>query len=145
MSVHGIAERYGEGPEARTENERWRDRLGDRGQAAVEFTGLVPIILGTVILLWQAALVGYTFSLAGNAADEAVRAATVAEPGTRNEACREAAQEDLPGSWTLARVDCTPPDGDLVTADVEINIPVLFPGFDIPVEVTGHASAVRES
>ncbi|MFC8076338.1 TadE family protein [Streptomyces sp. NPDC057307] len=116
----------------------------DRGQTAVEFTGLVPIILATAILLWQAALVGYTFSLAGNAADEAVRAATVALPGTRLAECTAAVNEDLPEAWDIGEIHCWA-DDDVVKAEVQLEIPVLFPGFNVDVEVTGDAVAVRES
>ncbi|WP_405795212.1 TadE family protein [Streptomyces sp. NBC_01506] len=116
----------------------------DRGQAAVEFTGVVPIILATVILLWQATLVGYTFSLAGNAADEAVRAATVATPGTRESQCTAAVNEDLPGAWDIGDIDCWA-EGDVVKAEVTLDIPILFPGFNVDIPVTGDAVAVRES
>ncbi|MYZ37067.1 pilus assembly protein [Streptomyces sp. SID4917] len=118
---------------------------GDRGQAAIEFTGMVPIILATVVLLWEAALVGYTFSLAGNAADEAVRAATVAVPGTRVAACTEAAEEDLPGAWNLADVSCQAENDGLVKVDLTVELPLFFPGVNIPIEVPAHASAVKES
>ncbi|MEE1756285.1 TadE/TadG family type IV pilus assembly protein [Streptomyces sp. SP18CS02] len=110
----------------------------DRGQAAVEFTGMVPVILGTLVLLWQAALVGYTYSLAGNAADVAARVGAVSGAG----ACQAAAQEHLSGAWT-ASAACGEA-GELYSADVELNVPVLFPGFDIPVPVRGHASAAKE-
>ncbi|MFJ9027797.1 TadE/TadG family type IV pilus assembly protein [Streptomyces sp. NPDC102274] len=122
-------------------------RRDDRGQLAVEFVGMVPIILATVILLWQAALVGYTFSLAGNAADEAVRAGTVAETESRTDACKRVGAEDLPKAWSAnARIDCQyDPEADLVKAQVDLEVPVLFPGFNIPVTVPGRASAIRES
>ncbi|MFF3749828.1 TadE/TadG family type IV pilus assembly protein [Streptomyces sp. NPDC002018] len=116
----------------------------DRGQAAIEFTGMVPIILATVVLLWQAVLVGYTFSLAGNAADEAVRAATAAVPGTRTAACTEAAEDNLPGAWNLQDVDCWAV-GDLVKVDLTLDLPLFFPGVNLPINVPAHASAVRES
>ncbi|OKK06218.1 septum formation initiator [Streptomyces sp. CB03234] len=110
----------------------------DRGQVAVEFTGMVPVVLGVIVLLWQAALVGYAWSLAGNAADAAARAGTVGGAG----ACAAAAQGSVSGAWT-AQANCYP-DGDLYTASVDLNVPVLFPGFDIPVPVTGTASVARE-
>ncbi|MFE2495912.1 TadE/TadG family type IV pilus assembly protein [Streptomyces scopuliridis] len=116
----------------------------DRGQLAVEFVGITPVILATVVLLWQAALVGYTFSLAGNAADEAVRAGTVAETESRQAACERAGAEDLPAAWS-ADISCTGDGGDLVKAEVNLEVPVLFPGFNIPVTVPGRASAIRES
>ncbi|MEV8399800.1 TadE family protein [Streptomyces niveus] len=117
----------------------------DRGQAAVEFTGLIPLILITAILLWQAALVGYTFSLAGNAADEAVRAGTVAEaPQSRTDACREAGEANLPDAWS-ADINCSE-EGDLVTARVDLDVPLFFPGsVNFGLTVPGRAAAVRES
>ncbi|MFE1960045.1 TadE/TadG family type IV pilus assembly protein [Streptomyces sp. NPDC059479] len=132
---------YGDGPSARVSGRAY----GDRGQAAIEFTGMVPIILATVVLLWEAALVGYTFSLAGNAADEAARAATTAVPGTRVAACTEAAEEDLPGAWNLADVSCQAENDGLVKVDLTLELPLFFPGVNIPIEVPAHASAVRES
>ncbi|MGA5099905.1 TadE/TadG family type IV pilus assembly protein [Streptomyces lavendulocolor] len=110
----------------------------DRGQVAVEFTGMVPVVLGTIVLLWQAALVGYAWSLAGNAADAAARAGTVGGAG----ACAAAAQASVSGAWTVA-ADCGA-GGDLYTASVEVNVPVLFPGLDIPVPVRGTAAVARE-
>ncbi|MFF2188570.1 TadE family protein [Streptomyces sp. NPDC058155] len=121
--------------------ERMRD---DSGQTAVEFTGVVPIILATVVLLWQATLVGYTFSLAGNAADEAVRAGTVAYPTSmRQTECIAAVNEDLPDAWNHDTTCWA--DGDVVRAEVKLEIPVLFPGFNVDIDVTGDAVAVRES
>ncbi|MEV0035314.1 TadE family protein [Streptomyces sp. NPDC050804] len=141
MNVIGrAAGQYGEGPEPRPGDRSY----DDRGQAAIEFTGMVPIILATVILLWEAALVGYTFSLAGNAADEAVRAATVAVPGTRVAECTDAAENNLPGPWNLQDVDCQA-EGDLVEVDLTLDLPLFFPGVNIPINVPAHASAVRES
>jgi hypothetical protein len=97
----------------------------DRGQSVIEFTGMVPIILVTLAVLWQSALVGYTFVLAGNAADKGV-----------------AAEEDLTGGWS-ATVDCGP-DGDLYTAEVALEVPLLFPGVNLPITVEGRAGAATE-
>lgn len=122
-----------------------RRALGDRGQAVIEFTGMMPIILATAVLLWQAAIVGYTFSLAGNAADEAVRAGTVATPGTRDAACEESGAEDLPGAWD-STINCWT-EGDLLKAEVDLEIPFLFPG-SVNLGFTtvpGRSAAVLES
>ncbi|MEV6395144.1 TadE family protein [Streptomyces sp. NPDC051907] len=117
--------------------------LDDRGQAAIEFTGMVPIILVTLIVLWQSALVGYTFVLAGNAADKAVRAGTVAPNGSRVAACQEAGRKDVPGAWSHS-ISCQQ-EGDLVTARAELDVPLLFPGgFSLPITVPGHAAAATE-
>ncbi|MBT2390909.1 pilus assembly protein [Streptomyces maoxianensis] len=115
---------------------------GDRGQSVIEFTGMVPIILVTMVLLWQAALVGYTFVLAGNAADKAVSAGTATE-GDRDAACKRAGQEDLPGSWSY-EISCGQ-DGDLVKAKADLEVPLLFPGaFNLPITVPGRAAAATE-
>ncbi|MFE1013486.1 pilus assembly protein [Streptomyces sp. NPDC058794] len=124
---------------------RERGRWRDSGQVTVEFLGMLPTIIVTLVVLWQLVLVGYTFTLAGNAADEAVRAATAAERGARQGACEEAGRDKLPGAWEgSAGVDCGTAGG-FVTADVEIRVPILFPGTaSFPFDVRGHAGAVEE-
>ncbi len=120
-------------------------RARDRGQVTVEFLGMTPTILVTLVVLWQLVLVGYTFTLAGNAADEAVRAATAADPGARQGACRSAGLDKLSGAWAGgADVTCAT-GGGFVTADVKLAVPILFPGtVSFPFDVTGHAGAVEE-
>lgn len=115
---------------------------GDRGQVTIEFLGMTPTILVTLVVLWQLVLVGYTFTLAGNAADEAVRAGTASEGQA---ACEEAGLKHLPGAWEGgATVQCTA-NGDFVTADVSLDVPILFPGaIALPFTVDGHAGAVQE-
>ncbi|CAL9452817.1 pilus assembly protein [Streptomyces pilosus] len=123
-----------------------RRRAGrDRGQVTIEFLGMTPTILVTLVVLWQLVLVGYTFTLAGNAADEAVRAATAAAPGARQGACQDAGLDKLSGAWAGgATVNCAT-GGGFVTADVRLDVPILFPGtVSFPFEVTGHAGAVEE-
>ncbi|MEU0301885.1 pilus assembly protein [Streptomyces sp. NPDC006175] len=123
---------------------RIRTRLRrDRGQLSVEFTGMVPIILVTLVLLWQAVLVGYTFTLASGAADEGVRAAV----GDSAAGCRAAVLERLPGAWEgNLDVECGEPGGsDVVKATVRLEAPVLFPGFaSLPIPVTATAGAAAE-
>ncbi|AIV34459.1 pilus assembly protein [Streptomyces sp. R1] len=120
-------------------------RDGERGQVTIEFLGMTPVIVATLVVLWQLVLVGYTYTLAGNAADEAVRAATAAERGARDGACREAGLDKLPGSWEGgAEVGCDT-GGGYVTADVRLEVPLLFPGtLSVPFTVHGHAGAVEE-
>ncbi|MEU4061479.1 TadE/TadG family type IV pilus assembly protein [Streptomyces wedmorensis] len=113
-------------------------RRGDRGQVAVEFLGMVPLILLTLALLWQVVLVGYTYTLAGNAADEAARAAAVGDD------CGEAALRHLDGAWASgATPSCSEGDG-MVTAVVEIKVPVLVPGVGGLFTVRGKAGAIAE-
>ncbi|MDI9887580.1 hypothetical protein QMZ92_25210 [Streptomyces sp. HNM0645] len=116
----------------------------DRGQTAVEFTGMVPIILATLVLLWQAALVGYSFSLAGNSADEGARAGAAAGWGAAGQVCEQAARKNLPDSWE-AEISCPPGGGDLYDVEVNVVVPVLYPGFiDFSFTAPGRASAVWE-
>ncbi|MFI0940727.1 CpaE family protein [Streptomyces sp. NPDC021020] len=116
---------------------------GDRGQVTLETLGMTPIILVTLILVWQAVLAGYTFTLAGNAADEAARAAAVA--ADPRAAAQEAAESDLPGAWVDSmQVKATPEDGT-VSVTVTLKVPVLFPGaIDFPAKIHGHARIPRE-
>ncbi|MFE7900752.1 pilus assembly protein [Streptomyces sp. NPDC057424] len=117
----------------------------DRGQVTIEFLGMTPTIIVTLIALWQVVLVGYTFTLAGNAADEAVRQATAAEPGARQAACEAAGLRHLSDAWRSgAEVTCG--GSGYVTADVRLEVPVLFPGtLSFPFTVRGHAGAVEEA
>ncbi|MEU2407811.1 TadE family protein [Streptomyces rubiginosohelvolus] len=123
-----------------------RDRGGrDRGQTAVEFLGMTPFIILIMLVLWECALIGYTFSLAGNAADVGARKGSGAEfaPGT---ACREGAMKDLPDAWSKnAVVTCGGTNNRLYEATVKLKVPVLVPGlFDLDTEIKGTAGSPRE-
>ncbi|MEU6555989.1 pilus assembly protein [Streptomyces sp. NPDC046915] len=107
---------------------------------------MTPLIVLTLVLMWQCVLTGYAYTLAGNAADEGVRAGTAATPGERQGACQQAGLEDLSAAWKGgAEVSCTT-GGGYVQADVSLKVPVLFPGsVDFPLTVHGHAGAVEEA
>ncbi|GHF60975.1 hypothetical protein GCM10010218_48130 [Streptomyces mashuensis] len=116
---------------------RYGDRGGDRGQMAVEFAGILPLILVALAVIWQCVLVGYAYSLAGHAADRGARAGAVGRD------CAAVARADLPGSWA-AQTGCGP-DGAVYRASVRLRVPVLFPGaanWPWPVEST--AGVARE-
>ncbi|MET9293742.1 TadE/TadG family type IV pilus assembly protein [Streptomyces sp. NPDC003077] len=116
----------------------------DRGQVTVEFLGLLPLILVVLALLWQFVLVGYTYALAGHAADRGARAGAAAETGGPG-SCQAAARDDLPAAWRDASIDCGPGEAGLWKATVDVRVPVLFPGaVSFPFSVTGTAGAVRE-
>jgi hypothetical protein len=120
-------------------------RRRDDGQVTIEFLGMMPTIIVTLVVLWQLVLVGYTYTLAGNAADEAVRAGTATEydrPGK----CEQAGLDKLSDAWRAgAEVGCTT-GGGYVTSDVKLEVPVLFPGtIAFPFTVEGHAGAVEEA
>lgn len=63
--------------------------------------------------------------------------------GEREAACEQAGLDKLPGAWS-GQVDCAT-GGGYVTADVHLDVPVLFPGsIAFPFQVDGHAGAVEE-
>ncbi|MFK0291568.1 TadE family protein [Streptomyces sp. NPDC090442] len=129
----------------RTPGDRGRDGGRDRGQVTVEFLGLLPLILGVLVLLWQCALVGYTYVLAAHAADRGARAATATEAGGPG-ACTTAVTRQLPRAWhDGASTACTTEAG-LWKATVHLRVPVLFPGAGaFPWTVTGTAGAAEEA
>ncbi|WKD32874.1 TadE/TadG family type IV pilus assembly protein [Streptomyces xanthophaeus] len=116
-----------------------RPGRGDRGQVAIEFVGTVPLILLLVAAVWECVLIGYAFSLAGNAADEAARAGAVKDDA----ACVAAAHEHIGEAWGL-EVDCGI-SGDIYRAKVSLGVPILFPGLSFDrIEGTGGAAMERE-
>ncbi|WP_308461230.1 TadE/TadG family type IV pilus assembly protein [Streptomyces sp. Ru73] len=108
---------------------------------AVEFLGMLPLVLVTLVVLWQCALVGFTYTLAGNAADQAARAGAAGGAG----ACARGGRSDLGASWRAsARIGCGEAPG-LYRARVTLAVPVLFPGaVAFPFRVTGEAAAAKE-
>ncbi|MEU9031253.1 TadE/TadG family type IV pilus assembly protein [Streptomyces sp. NPDC048383] len=110
----------------------------DRGQVAVEFVGMVPLILLLVAAVWECVLIGYAFSLVGNAADEAARAGAV--KGDRSE-CAAAAGEHIGSAWSM-EVDCEP-DGDIYRTTVKLKIPVFHPALNFGT-ITGTGGAATE-
>ncbi|MEU5811410.1 TadE/TadG family type IV pilus assembly protein [Streptomyces sp. NPDC047718] len=117
---------------------RGRRSGADRGQVAVEFVGMVPLILLLVAAVWECVLIGYAFSLAGNAADEAARAGAVHGDG----ACRAAGVQHISGAWG-PDVRCGE-SGDVYKATVRLKLPVLYPGLNIDTPVEGVAGSPVE-
>ncbi|MER0447975.1 TadE/TadG family type IV pilus assembly protein [Streptomyces sp. Edi4] len=114
----------------------------DSGQTLIEFVGVLPLILLLLVALWQCALVGYTFVLAGNAADEGARAGA-ASTGDADGACRTAALRELPSSFDGAP-DCHDEGTGMYRATVTLRIPVLIPGVLNGFPVDGTAAHVKE-
>jgi pilus assembly protein CpaE len=122
-----------------------RRRDGDRGAVTLEFAGMFPLLLVVMTILWQCVLYGYSYSLAGNAADEAARAATAAYAvnGDVPGACAAAGSRHLPGSWKGADIRCGVA-GPVMRATVQVDVPLFFPGFDAGFRVRGSAGAALE-
>ncbi|WP_424212056.1 TadE/TadG family type IV pilus assembly protein [Streptomyces sp. BI20] len=105
----------------------------DTGQVALEFAGMMPLIMLLILAVWQAVLIGYGFSLAGNAADRAARAAAVEGD------CEAAARRNV--SWPVTAA--CPREGDIVKSTVTLKVPLLVPGFNI-LEIRGTGGAAWE-
>ncbi|MCX5404947.1 pilus assembly protein [Streptomyces sp. NBC_00335] len=106
---------------------------------AFEFVGMLPFILLIVVAVWECVLIGYAYSLAGNAADEAARVGAVHGEG----ACQTAAREHISAGWKMPPAQCGA-SGNLYTAKVRLNLPILFPGFDIGIPIEGHGGSPNE-
>ncbi|MEU6093769.1 AAA family ATPase [Streptomyces sp. NPDC047079] len=122
----------------------WR-KGGDRGAVTLEFAGMFPLLLVVMALLWECVLYGYTYSLAGNAADEAARAATAAYAvhGDVAAACRSAGAAHLPGAWSGADIHCGQ-EGPVMKATIRADVPLFFPGVVPGWPVEGSAGAALE-
>ncbi|MFJ9039308.1 CpaE family protein [Streptomyces sp. NPDC102406] len=120
-------------------------RRGDKGAVTLEFAAMFPLVLVVMALMWQCVLYGYTYSLAGNAADEAARAATSAAAGSGDAAgaCQAAGASHLPSAWQGATIGCAD-DGVVMKATVEVDVPLFFPGVNPGWSVKGEAGAASE-
>ncbi|NUK26350.1 pilus assembly protein [Streptomyces lunaelactis] len=123
-------------------------RERDRGQIAVEFIGMLPIILLTCVLLWQAVLFGYAYTLAGNGADRAAHEAAVNYLEADQDAqCQEGARLGVADPDYSFTAICGEDLGHAsMRASVGVKVPVLIPGLiDYSFgTVTGKASSPLE-
>ena len=77
---------------------------GERGQSSAEFMGLLPLLIVFVLGLWQIGLIGYTYVLAGHAAQEGARMLAVnPTDGGADDAAykkvRTRAMGEVPTAW----------------------------------------------
>jgi pilus assembly protein CpaE len=125
---------------------------GERGQTTVEFIGMLPILLVTVLLLWQIAITGYTYVAAGHAAREGARelATDPTDPAKEKgmsqkerdkQPYRVAARNDLQHAWRKSsEVELR----GKVTVSVRLQVPVLIPGIKSPLKISTTADTVLE-
>lgn len=100
---------------------RRRDRGKDEsGQAALELTGMLPVVGLLVLLVWQAALTAASVALTGHAADEAARAAALGHDVSQ-------ALDSVP-TW-FAQDMSVSEDRSTSSVRVDTHLPVLAPGF----------------
>lgn len=118
-----------------------RDRaLEEAGQATVEFSGVVFIVLFLMLLIWQIALWGVSAAFTSHAADEAAREAGIGASASRIEAT---ALDEVPGwfrdNMTVRLVDAGS------TVQVRSRMPLLLPRVTVDSLVfTSQTPVVRE-
>jgi pilus assembly protein CpaE len=129
--IHHVSREIGligadDSPEpARSGRGRRRVRVGagvrdDAGQAALEFTGMFPVVMLLVLLVWQVGLTSVSLALTGHAASEAARAAAVGDDVST-------ALDTVP-DWFAQDMTVTR-DASGGTVRVHTRLPILSPGF----------------
>ena len=93
-----------------------------RGQASVEFAGVLVWLLLAALFVWQMMLVTWSFNQASNAARTASRA-----DGRGGSAVKAGRDALSPGLRKHAKVDMA---GEKAT--VRVRIPIVVPGLDSP-------------
>ncbi|GAA2421242.1 septum formation initiator [Actinomadura vinacea] len=121
----------------------------------MEFTGILPVLLTTCLLVWEAFVVGMSATYTGHAANEGARVAAV---GGDQAEVKEAAVKRIAGAWAeeeniLVRYPtgdlCDPAkvpqvDEDCGHVRVDIKVPLLFPGVMLPMTVSARTKVVYE-
>ncbi|MFF5260658.1 TadE/TadG family type IV pilus assembly protein [Actinomadura viridis] len=126
-----------------------------RDSGAVEFTGILPVLLTTCLLVWEAFLVGMSATYTGHAANEGARVAAV---GGDYDEVKKAAVERIAGMWAdEENIQVRYPTGDVCDPNkvprvdedcgyvrVNIKVPLLFPGVMLPMTVSARTKVVYE-
>jgi hypothetical protein len=108
----------------------------ERGQATVEFLGILPAALLVVLVAWQLLLAGQATWLAGNAARVAARAQAVG--GDPAGAARSALPSHLRRHLEVV------PDGRHGRVEVRVRVPLVLRGWSGPLEIGGTAAMERQ-
>ncbi|MFH8625081.1 TadE/TadG family type IV pilus assembly protein [Streptomyces vietnamensis] len=102
-------------------------RSRDRGQAAIEYLGFLPILLIVGMAGLQLGIAAYAAQQAGTAARAAARAESDDDPATTGEAAGKAAVS----GWIAKHAQIDPGrGGGEATATVTVTIPSVVPFWD---------------
>lgn len=134
----GVGRREQEAGEEQTR--RSRRRGGDEGSAAVEFVGVLPVVVTLCMVVVQLVMVGITYMWTGYAASAAARETSLQRDTVQ---VREAALDRFPDTMASSvRVTSNPSDGRVA---VTARIPLLAPGFaSTPWDITVDRNVVVE-
>ncbi|MFF2775768.1 TadE/TadG family type IV pilus assembly protein [Streptomyces sp. NPDC058052] len=113
----------GDAPRSRTAS---RPRRRDRGQAAIEYLGFLPILLLVGLAGLQLGLAAYAAQQAGTAARAAARAATRDVPPGEDPIDPQAAADAAVSGWIDPRLTHGGGGGEY-TATVTVRIPQVVP------------------
>lgn len=112
----------------------------ESGQATLEFTGVIAVVLLLMVLIWQIALWGVSAAYTSHAADEAAREAGI---GSSIDVIRTQALEDVPG-WFRSSMRVELADQNR-TIRVRSKLPVLLPSMTVDgLRFTSESPVVRE-
>ncbi|MFI0351594.1 TadE/TadG family type IV pilus assembly protein [Actinomadura sp. 9N407] len=131
---------------------RRRARQVPPDAGVVEFTGLLPLILVTVLIVWEGFLLGMSATYAGHAANEGARVAAV---GGGYDEVERAAVKRIYGAWAdEENIEVVYPGGERCSpvplhkdcgyVRVSIKTPLLIPGVVLPTRVSARAKVVYE-
>ncbi|GHH77387.1 septum formation initiator [Streptomyces sulfonofaciens] len=99
-------------------------RSGDRGQVAIEYVGLLPILLLVGLAAIQLGLAVYAVQQAGTAARAAARVASQAHPAADPQTAGRAAVSD----WLTASISRSGGGFDSVEYTARVDVPSIIPG-----------------
>lgn len=103
-------------------------QLGDqKGQAAVEFLTVLPLLIVALLVAWQFVVTGHCWWLTTEAARQAAREASVAQASqsvTPLVRARRTVASVLPATWDAARVVSLPAPG---LVKVSLRVPLVAP------------------
>ena len=103
-----------------------RRQTRERGAAALEFLGVIPVLVLTAIIALQLGIVGWTVVAAADAARAGARADAL------NLDPQAAAQEALPGRLSQGAALSGTHSGEGYRFTVGVRVPSLVPGLQLP-------------
>lgn len=116
-------------PDAPASHRRWTGVRRQRGQVAVEYLGIIPLLMLVALATVQVGLIAYAAQQAGTASRAAARAA--GQDGA--ELGYEQAGRTAMSGWLAENANFGQRQGqDEVTVRVEVEVPSVIPGVDDP-------------